>query len=157
MSSFSKVCLVLVVATLGGLAAGCDFASSRDHQRFVPTPEKARATITTALEAWQRGDPVGELKGTQPLIFVTDAHRRDGQKLEQYEILGEVPGATQRTYLVKVRFANPPAEEKIRYAVLGIDPLWVYRHEDLELLAHWDHAMPPTKPAEAADKSEIRP
>lgn len=154
MATPRKVGVFLVSVCLSGLASGCG-VSGGDHQRFVPAPETARATITTALEAWRRGDPVGEIAGTKPLIFVTDAHRRSGQKLEQFEILGEVSGATQRTYLVKVRFSNPEAEEKIRYAVLGIDPLWVYRHEDLELLAHWDHAMPPATSKEVEAASEV--
>lgn len=24
---------------------------------------------------------------------------------------------------------------------LGLDPLWVIRHEDFEMLAHWDHPV----------------
>jgi hypothetical protein len=75
-------------------------------------------------------------------VFVVDTYRREGQTLERFEILGEVTGLTQRTHLIKLRFANPAAEEKVRYSVIGIDPLWVYRHEDLELLTHWEHKMP---------------
>lgn len=157
MTMSHKVCVILVAACWSSLSTGCGFSSGQNHDRYVPAPEQARASITTALEAWQRSEPVGEIKGTKPMIFVTDAHRRDGQKLEQFEILGEVPGATQRTYLVKVTFSNPAAEEKIRYAVLGIDPLWVYRHEDLELLAHWDHAMPAAKTEETPTSSEASP
>lgn len=143
MTPFHNLRMVLAAAVLISLCVGCG-SPRRSHERYVPAPETAQATIRTALEAWQRGEPVGEIPGTKPLIFVTDAHRRDGQKLEHFEILGEVPGATQRTYLVKVTFSNPAAEEKIRYAVLGIDPLLVFRHEDLELLAHWEHKMPNT-------------
>lgn len=124
-----------------GLCAGCG-SPSGGHERYVPSPETARATITAALEAWQRGDPVGEIRGTKPAVYLVDSFRREGQTLERFEILGEVSGETQRTFLVKLNFANPAAEEKVRFAVLGIDPLWVYRHEDLELLAHWEHKMP---------------
>lgn len=130
---------------LCGLCAGCG-SSSGSHERYVPNVKQASATIETALEAWRRGDPVGELRDVKPRIFVVDSHRRDGQTLEQFEILGEVVGLTQRTFLIKVKLANPAAEEKVRFAVLGIDPLWVYRHEDLELLAHWEHKMPEQTP-----------
>lgn len=137
---------------LCGLCVGCGSSSGQGHERYVPEPQKAVSTIQTALEAWQHGDPVGEIRGTKPLVYLVDSFRREGQALERFEILGEVAGLTQRTYLVKLSFANPAAEEKVRFAVLGIDPLWVYRHEDLELLAHWEHKMPePTaveKPAE---------
>ena len=137
---------VLATWLLCGLSAGCGFNNS--HERYVPAPEQARSTIATALESWRRGEAVGEIHDTKPSIIVADSYRRAGQTLEQFEILGEVAGLTQRTYLIKLVFANPTAEVKVRYAVLGIDPLWVYRHEDLELLAHWEHKMPaPTSEA----------
>lgn len=132
---------VAVAWWLCGLSAGCG-PQSGSQERFIPAPEKAAATITLALEAWQRGEPAGEVKGAKPVVFVVDTYRREGQTLERFEILGEVTGLTQRTYLIKLQFANPAAEEKVRYAVIGIDPLWVYRHEDLELLTHWEHKMP---------------
>ncbi|MFM9963630.1 MAG: hypothetical protein ACKV2Q_20675 [Planctomycetaceae bacterium] len=125
-----------------GLCAGCEPSAGTGQERYIPASEKALAAITVALEMWQRGDPAGEVPGTKPLVIVVDSFRRVGQTLEQFEVLGEVPGLTQRTYLVKLKFANPAAEEKARYAVFGIDPLWIYRHEDLELLMHWEHKMP---------------
>ncbi|MBC7816524.1 MAG: hypothetical protein IAG10_06530, partial [Planctomycetaceae bacterium] len=117
---------VVLAWLLIGLCVGCEPRAGTGHERYVPVPEKARATITVALEMWQRGEPVGEVPGTKPLVVVVDSFRREGQTLEQFEVLGEVPGLTQRTYLVKLTFANPAAEEKVRFAVLGIDPLWVY-------------------------------
>lgn len=146
MSSFREW-LLAAAWLLFGWCAGCGSSSGLSHERYVPAPEKATATIRSALEAWQRGEPVGEVRGAKPTVYLVDSFRREGQTLERFEILGEVTGLTQRTYLVKLSFANPAAEEKVRFAVLGIDPLWVYRHEDLELLAHWEHKMP-DKPAE---------
>ena len=139
---------IFAAASMVGIA-GCEAGPKTGHERYVPAPEKAQSTIATVLESWQRGEPVGEIKGTSaPRIYLVDSFRRDGQTLEHFEILGEVAGHTQRTYLLKLTLANPAAEEKVRFAVLGIDPLWVYRHEDLELLAHWEHKMPEpaTKP-----------
>lgn len=132
---------LFAVWLLCGWCAGCG-SSSGSHERYIPEPKQASATIESALESWRRGEPVGEIPNTKPRVFVVDSHRREGQTLERFEILGEVAGLTQRTFLVRVKLANPDAEEKVRFAVLGIDPLWVYRHEDLELLAHWEHKMP---------------
>ena len=133
---------IFAAASLIGIA-GCEGGLKSGHERYVPAPVKAQATVATVLESWQRGEPVGEIKGVSaPKVFVVDSFRRDGQTLERFDILGEVAGHTQRTYLVKLTLANPVAEEKVRFAVLGIDPLWVYRHEDLELLIHWEHKMP---------------
>ena len=142
MRSIPWRCAVVVAWWLCGLSAGCGPQSGSGHERYIPVPATAAATITLALEAWQRGQPPGEVPGTKPVVFVVDTYRRKGQTLERFEILGEVTGLTQRTYLIKLQFANPSAEEKVRYAVIGIDPLWVYRHEDLELLTHWEHKMP---------------
>ena len=122
-------------------SVGCGSAPGAGQERYIPTTTTARAAVESALQAWQRGEPVGEVKDTQPPIFVADTQRRKGQTLEHYEILGEVPGATQRCYLIKLTFSNPEAEAKVRYAVVGINPLWVFRHEDLEMLLHWDHPM----------------
>lgn len=134
--------LLVAAWLLWGCCTGCGSSSGLSHERYVPEPAKATATIQAALEAWRLGEPVGEVRGAKPPVFFVDSFRREGQSLERFEILGEVTGLTQRTYLVKLWFANPAAEEKGRFAVLGIDPLWVYRHEDLELLAHWEHKMP---------------
>lgn len=133
---------LFAVSMVCGLCVGCGPSSGKGHERYVPEPMTATSTLKIALDAWRRGEPVGEMRGSKPSVFLVDSFRREGQTLEQFEILGEVAGLTQRTYLVKLSFANPAAEEKVRFAVLGIDPLWVYRHEDLELLAHWEHKMP---------------
>jgi hypothetical protein len=37
---------------------------------------------------------------------------------------------------------------KVRYIVLGIDPLFVFRQEDFDLLMHWDHHMPASQAKE---------
>lgn len=136
---------VRLLAMLLLACVGCG-SSGSGQERYIPTQQVARDTVETALKAWQSGEPGGEIKETKPLIFVTDSHRRAGQTLESFEILGEVPGETPRCLLIKVKLANPAAEEKIRYAVIGIDPLWVYRHEDLEMILHWDHPMSPPAP-----------
>jgi hypothetical protein len=120
---------------LVGLCAGCGLSSGNGQERYIPAAEKARASITSALQAWQRGDVVGEVRDTKPLVVVVDSFRRERQTLERFEILGEVAGLTQRSFLVKLSLANPTAEESV---------LWVYRHEDLELLTHWEHKMPPS-------------
>jgi hypothetical protein len=82
---------------------------------------------------------------SDPLIHVTDEHRRPQEKLIAYEILGEVPGDTPRCFAVDLQY-DPPRREKARFVVVGIDPLWVFRLEDYQLLAHWEHKMPPLEP-----------
>ena len=83
---------IFVAGSLIGMA-GCNGGPKTGHERYVPAPEKAQATIATVLESWQRGEPVGEIKAASaPKVFVVDSFRRDGQTLEHFDILGEVAG-----------------------------------------------------------------
>jgi hypothetical protein len=107
----------------------------------VPPVDKARSVLETALKAWQADGGVGALPNTQPVIFVSDCSRKPGQKLDQFEILGEAPGDSPRCFAVRLVLANPREELTTRYIILGIDPIQVYRHEDFEMLLHWDHAV----------------
>lgn len=94
------------------------------------------------MEAWKKGEPVGPVSGTsKPAIHFVDSHRKPNQRLDHYEILGEVPGNAPRCFAVKAHLTNPDAEERLRYIVVGIDPLWVFRQEDYDLLSHWSHPM----------------
>lgn len=128
------------------MSGSCGCAKTPGHERFVPEVDVARKALATVLEAWKQDQPVGMIADTEPHVHITDSHRKQGQKLEKYQILGEVPGDAPRCFAVKLKFSNPVAEERARFAVLGIDPLWVFRHEDLEMLSHWSHPMEEESP-----------
>ncbi len=130
-------------ALLCGLVALCGCSrSARSGEEFIPPVEQARATLETALQSWREQRLAGDaIPGTSPAIVMSDTIRKPGQRLERYEILGEAPGDAPRCYAVRLVLANPREELTARYVVIGIDPLWVIRHEDYEMLEHWDHAM----------------
>jgi hypothetical protein len=44
-------------------------------------------------------------------------------------------------FTVKLTLEDPATELKARYVVVGIDPVWVFRQEDYDMLSHWDHPM----------------
>ena len=113
--------------------------------RFVPAQETAHAAVSAAMNAWKNGVVPGPVPDTAPLVHLTDSHRKPGQVLDGFEILGEVPGNADRCLAVRVKLSNPVAEERVRYVVIGIDPLWVFRHEDYDLLTHWEHPMEKTE------------
>jgi hypothetical protein len=144
-SAVSAVPLAVLMAVACS-TAGCSSEASA-IQRFIPSEESSQAAISTAFEAWKNSTPAGPVPDTSPLIHLTDNHRRPNEKLVSYRILGEVPGDTPRCYAVELKF-DPPRDERARYVVVGIDPLWVFRMEDYQLLAHWEHKMEP-KPAPA--------
>ncbi len=120
------------------------FGCNRTNEEFIPAPEVAESALVQVLEAWKSGQAAGEVPNTKPVVFATDTNRRESQMLREYEVLGETPGGSGRTYVVVLKLENPIEEIKTTYIVVGIDPLWVFRREDYELLMHWDHYMPET-------------
>ncbi len=119
---------------------GCEH--QRSESEFIPANDECRVALTAALDAWKAGRPAGPVAGTVPLIHVTDSSRISGQTLKSWEILGEVPGNAQRCYAVRLVLENPNEERRERFVLVGIDPLWIFRHEDYDLLLHWEHQMP---------------
>lgn len=125
-------------------------ASTADTERFVPSGAQAEAALRAVFEAWKQGMPAGMVPDTSPAVHVTDTYRRPGETLVDYRILGEVPSDKKRCYAVELRY-TPERAERTRFLVVGIDPLWVFRLEDAENLAHWEHKMEtPKAAAEAA-------
>jgi hypothetical protein len=134
-----RIALALMWAMMGwfGLACGC----TKPTPNFTPSVATAESALKLGLDTWQQGGAAGEIAGTKPAIFVTDANRKENQKLVAYRILGEKSGQSGRTYAVELSLENPDEKIKTEYIVVGIDPLWVFRREDYELLMHWDHHM----------------
>jgi hypothetical protein len=137
----------LALATAVALFCLCGCGSNRTG-RYVPEAGVAQQALTASLTAWK------EEKGTSlrlegsTAVEVVDRYRRPGQTLTSFRVLGEVSGDGGRWFQVELQLANPAQTEQVRYVVVGIDPLWVFRQTDYELLGHWDHPMP----AESPDK-----
>jgi hypothetical protein len=143
--------LRLLIACLA--AAGCTGCSKggSSYERYVPSEAVARAALDTALSAWQNGLPAGEMDGGAVKIQVVDSFRRAGQILRSYEVLGEVKGKDgPRCFAVRLELDNPREEQKLRYYAMGIDPIWVMRQEEYDMMLHW---CPPPKKQSDADQT----
>jgi hypothetical protein len=123
---------------LSGVVTGCQ-EPTPDPRRFVPPASTATAALTTALESWVKGRPPGRIESKPVGIQVVDSLRKPGQRLTSFDILGEVPDEHYRCFKVKLSLENPEDQPLVRFVVLGIDPLWVFRAEDLEMMTHWEH------------------
>lgn len=123
-------------------AAICGCGRQETNERYVPATDEARRAVEAALVDWQDGKLPGEIDRVKPIARVIDTHRKPGQTLESFEILGESPAEGVRCFAVRVTLGNPAAEERLRYYVVGIDPLWVFRQEDYDMLARWECKMP---------------
>jgi len=118
------------------LLSGC--GSSRD-QRFIPSEETAQRTLEAALTAWQNGKlPPHRVQESSPAVQLVDTRYKPGQKLAAFTVLGPTTGDAERCYAVRMTMDNPREEIRARFVVFGIDPLWVIRYEDYELVMHWD-------------------
>jgi hypothetical protein len=122
------------------LHAGCTKAP-QSNERFVPNDGAARPALKAALEAWRQEKPTGRLAETSPPVQVVDTHRKPGQRLVEYQILGQSAQENARYYTVRLTLDAPPESQLARYLVFGIDPLWVFRFEDYEMISHWEHHM----------------
>lgn len=111
----------------------------------MPSEPAARQALDAALAAWKNGEGPGTLADRSPKIQVTDSHRTPGQKLLGYEILGEVAADGPRGFVVRLKLDNPPEEAKVRYCVVGIDPLYVFRQEEYDMFIHWECFNPEDK------------
>lgn len=138
------------------LCVGC--AKKRTNQDYTPSEQVARDALRRGLDAWKAGDPAGEVRGTtSPVVHIVDGGRKPGQALEAFEILGETRGPAGRAFVVMLHLTSPTEEIKTRYIVVGIDPLWIFREEDFDLLMHWDHRMPSAPPDEKSGDKPATP
>jgi hypothetical protein len=132
--------LLLVFASL--ILGGC---GRRRDTRFIPTEEVAHRTLEVALSAWQQGkQPPSVVQEKSPLIRLVDTLtlQKSGQKLAAFSVLGPTTGDAPRCFAVRLTLDNPREEVRARYVVVGLDPLWVVRYEDHEMLCHWDRCDP---------------
>ena len=126
--------------TIAAFCCGCSPAP--DPNRFVPASELAHAALEAVLVDWQARLPCGMVTRLPVQVYPIDNQRKKGQELAGFEILGEVAQPGVRCFAVRLKFQNSAEEAKVRYVVYGIDPLYVYRQEDFDLLNRWDHMMP---------------
>jgi hypothetical protein len=127
----------LAVYVMAGFPKGK--TSEEGFARFKPSEEAARSALEAALRSWQKGEPLGKLVGPNgTAVVLNDTCRQPGQTLEQFRILGEAPGDGPRCFAVRVSLRNPDEEQRLRFVVYGVDPLWVFRYEDYEMYMHWE-------------------
>jgi hypothetical protein len=126
---------------LAVVGAGCRARGPSGFEQFIPDAAPARAAVAATLEAWRAGKPTDAAVSTSPLVYVVDKQRRPGQRLSGYEILGEVSAEMARGYAVRLTLENPDEPQIVRFLVVGVNPLWVFRQEDYEDISHWMHSM----------------
>jgi hypothetical protein len=127
----------LFIALLSGSCGG-----TQRNEDFVPSDTAARQALETYLSAWQRGEREVAIANTTPQVMASDSLRASGRSLSGFTVVGPVAGDAARCFAVRLSLTSPTEEMRERYVVIGLDPLWVFRYPDYEMLMHWDHPMP---------------
>lgn len=129
---------------------GCS-SSNDDAERFTPASDLARRALEAILTERTTGESSPGLRAGLPGLHVIDTHQKPEEKLSEFQILGERPSDTGRMFVVELTFQGVEKPQKVHFIVVGIDPLLIFREEDLAMVAHWDHVMPEAKPSEKED------
>ena len=119
--------------------------SGRSTASFIPSETTAREALDRSLKDWQSGQTGDAISISDESMSVhaTDSVRQSKRALAGYEILGPVAGDSPRCFAVRLELDGPRESVNTRYVVFGLNPYWVVRHDDLEMIAHWDHHMEP--------------
>jgi hypothetical protein len=116
--------LGVVVLLLG--AAGC---GQQGCERYIPSDDAARRALETVLANLERGQPP-DAGTTAPVIKLVDSRWKPGQQLNKHQIIKEESVEGHTVFSVLLVYKGGQREQLVRYVVVGVDPLWVYREED---------------------------
>lgn len=96
-----------------------------------------------------------------PQVQVVDSFRLPGQRLAGYRVVGEQASDRARTFSVQLELEGPTERSLVRFLLVGIDPVLVFRDRDYELLTHFEHKMDPAEstgtPADGAETPAVPP
>lgn len=111
------------------LVFGC--GSRPPEERFTPSAEAARAAVEQVLTQRRDSTPIAGKPGDVEAKLVDSKLLKD-RPLRDFEVISELPWDQGRCYSVRLKWDSPPEDDVVRYIVLGIDPIWVFRVEDAE-------------------------
>jgi hypothetical protein len=110
---------------------------------IVPDAATGRRAIEAMMATWEEEHPTGILEPTSPRIQVVDTYRKPGQKPVGFKILSESADSRVRTFSVRLALVEPEESPVVRFLIVGIDPILIFRQEDYDQLMHWEHRMEP--------------
>ena len=127
------------LALLALLIASCGGPSP------IPPAAVARAALETSLTAWRDGKPPSATAQAQPPVHSVDSQWSMGRKLASFEVLREQPSETDKRFVVKLNYRDPPAVAEGVYVVIASQPLAVFREEDFIRNMNMDNNPPASK------------
>jgi hypothetical protein len=145
----TRACCATLV--LSATITGCERGDGEPPTpAFVPSWAEARQALESGLSAWRDApSPVPasfDIKGVQ---FVDNASTL-GRRLLSFQVLGQTEVKFARRFTVRLNIEGEESPELVKYHIVGRDPVWVFRLDDFEKFAHWEHDMT-TPNAKAAE------
>jgi hypothetical protein len=110
----------------------------------LPSIASARQALRVALDGWQAGKPASSLAEHEPKIEVVDFEWRAGETLASYSLGADAPGQGTQIFTVSLTLKGQPSKE-VKYMVLGINPLRIYRDEDFTRAMNMENNPSPSK------------
>ncbi len=154
MTTKRKRCLTRGWLVAAFLVIGCEDPKRDVANLGPPDLESARAALVKSLDAWKSDQrATGVMIGSKPSVGVVDAMRTE-RPLLSYEVVGPLMVVEKgRPFAVRLNLDAPRETVAARYVVIGQDPLWVFRQEDLDRMLHWEHKMDPGSAPDSAAPS----
>jgi hypothetical protein len=106
----------------------------------IASTDVARQALRASLEAWKAGKPASSLAAEKPRIEAVDFEWKARKTLSNYEIGEVVSGQGTQTFSATLTIKGEPTAKEVRYMVLGLDPILVFRDEDFERFMNMDNA-----------------
>jgi len=128
-------------AALAASTSGCAARNDDATPAFLPAWDEAKHALVSALSAWRdASSPLPASFNTRSVQFV-DKRRRPQQRLLSFQILGQADVENARQFTVRLNLEAEESPQLVKYNIIGRDPVWVFRLEDYEMFAHWEHDM----------------
>lgn len=108
---------------------------------FMPGWPEARRALESSLSAWRDAPSPLPDSFAIPSVQFVDKQRRPDQRLLSFQILAETDIDNARQFTVRLNLDGEESPQLVKYNVVGRDPVWVFRLDDYEMFAHWEHDM----------------
>jgi hypothetical protein len=118
--------------------AGCGGGSAP-----LPSTALARQALQTSLDAWKAGKPASSLVGEKPSVEIVDFEWKAGKVLSDYSLGQEAPGQGVQTLSASLTLKGESGPKEVKYMVLGLEPMRIFRDEDYNRAMNMDNSPAP--------------
>jgi hypothetical protein len=144
-------------AALLAVATGCERGDGEAATpAFVPSWDEARHALEASLAAWRDAPSPSPASLDVPGVRFVDKQRKPDRRLLSFQVLAQTEIENARQFTVRLNLEGDESPQLVKYNILGRDPVWVFRLDDYEMFAHWEHDMgpPAAGPAEKPRPAE---